>query len=230
MDPKVEITKQGSIDTLVSGYVPGKVEEAKVPVSEGEMDFSQLLRSLKGHLRSPYRWDAAFAGHYMQDVKAILTARQIDAFLGASEILETETHYKYNIGFFVNKLIRNSYDSGVKEFHLHPSWEIPNLLSNLNPSQRIRIIVSGDVGECCVTKSCNLDVIFENDVREKCGQHASDCSFFIQGKVGSRPGYKSQRCIFRTDTLSNIPELSRYALPDNRIVFVHHDGYEEELK
>ncbi len=227
MVTEIQIAKGKAIDTLVSGYSPRKLEEGKI-IDDCSVDFSELMNELEKNFDKPFSFLTEGTDWFFDYVDTILTAGQINAFLQVSKILQDKENYA-NTGYFVSKLILNSYNSGTREFYLRSNPEVKGLLSNLRFRDRVSVIIEGDLGAACAQYSRNLDVVVHGNVGRYFGYGTSDSIFFLKGDADFSVGYQSSNCVFKTDRTPTLVKLM--SIPkDGKKIFIHHDGYEEVLK
>ncbi len=187
---KLEIRKKHGVEDLISGYTPKKVEHGLLLNSTGGK-FTRLLRKFQKMLDQP---DSI--SHPHQRIRDVLTPREIDNFLQLASIEKHARIRKYT-GYFIDRLIQNSYDAGYNDFILHTP-KLLEICSGLKGVEnQLKVKVYGDIYSC--GSSCNCVQISFFGESTSLGERATD-SVFEAGDVGNI-GTNAINCKFQAGKL-----------------------------
>ncbi len=215
---EVGIEKRKGIDSFVKDYSPGKTEEEKELLSEGN-HLSELLAAYKEYDKN-YRERKGL----LEGLDTVLSPSAINSFLYLALDRVREHDYSYTMGRFVSQLIWNAYADGVSEFVLNAG--------NLPPINDLGI-------DLVAVKERRLSLTINGPVGDALGLRASNADFTVHGPSAEKchPGGDSLNCTFSTSDLSTLINFynhiicSRHNLSfQNRIFFIHKDGSKEEVR
>lgn len=209
------ITRSNGIEGLVEGYVPGVVEEDRIEVA-GEDRFAELLEKYVGYLSVP---DFGQDHEVIEkSITEILTPEEIDAFLQATAAYEDQEWFKEKTGFFISRLLQNSYNHSYNNFSLN--------MENIYPVNYICFKLTG-------TKERPIMVTIEGNVGYCLGFCSQgDSCFTIKGNVGEGSGVRAQRSTFKTTNSGAVDVLKRFVPKEqgNKIIFILPDGREQIIQ
>ncbi len=214
-DSRIEIRKRKGIDTLVSGYSPGKVEESKGPTVVGGsklMEFLKKYEAFLDHCKRTYMNIGGIAQHsfYVRDPDAepepALTPEEINILLQHTTKYENHDMYTWATGKFIDDLITNSYNQGYNNFTMNTRGLIPmdylgcfpqgyDFCERINNKQLI-FNVSGDVKDFCGETAKGSNLSFQSNVGDMCCWGARSCNVTIHGNVGCQCAVESSYSTF----------------------------------
>jgi len=126
----------------------------------------------------------------LDEVKAILTPEQINTFLQATIPYEAHKNYAENTGYFITKLIQNSYDAGNNGFKLNTNT-LPTAINYIGlklegkKDKPLELLVEGDVGYLCGYAAKYSTISIAGDAGNWCGAEAKHSKINIAGDAGN---------------------------------------------
>ncbi len=235
----IEIRKRKGIDSLVSGYTPGKVEEKKETCVVGECDYLKLFKKyINTQPLYPYLKLLLSMGSYTERVKyidEILTPSEICSFVNLIEV-----HPHGCSGLFISRLIQNSYDAGYNDFSLNTqNLKLEYLGAELcgSKNKKISLSIEGDAGYECGLNAKHIHLTLHGDAGTYLGHRAVRSIFTIHGLIQRPFGYASSGCVFRTSNKKTLRELTNkvWTRRDGKssgttVALIHPDGMEEVME
>jgi len=211
-------------------------EEKKEQTVEGSMLFEGLEELLKEYeeVLEIDSWDWIKIHdviYWKREIKAILKPEQINYVLQATAKYEEHENYVENTGYFITKLIQNSYDAGHNKFKLNTStltkridyigWKLKG-----RKGKPLELLVEGDVGDWFCSWAEYVSMSIKGDIGDNFGSFARYSSFNINGNLGFLWGFSATRSIFKTSNRETFENLKRYRNKENKIYFIKPDGRE----
>jgi len=223
---------------------PDEKRKAKI---EGSLLFEGLEDVLKQYEKILEMKIDYYACNAVERIKTVLEPEQINTFLQATIPFETHKNYAENTGYFITKLIQNSYNAGHNRFKLGTKvltkrikdigWQLKG-----KEGKPLELLVEGDVGNWCGTEAeystisiagnagdwCGamakyLSLSIEGDVGNDCCKWIEHSFVIIDGNAGHRLGYGAKGTVFKTPNRETFEELKQYVSRDkkNKIYFIH---------
>ncbi len=180
MELHTAVKKTKSIDALVSGYSPAKVEEEKELIASPH--FPQIREDYEQYLKY-HGPDFMLKGDHYD----VITPQMINSFLVYSIKYEHQSLYRTNTGKFISSLIHRCSNNGHAEFSLSPVSIIDYLAWNLR-SRELEVQVNEDVGKHFAAKSRYLKAEVQGRAGDFFGCGAKDCTLHLHGSAGTRCG------------------------------------------
>ena len=118
----------------------------------------------------------------------VLTPAQISTFIKITEKRKHDADYGARKGRFLTGLVQKSYDAGYNNFMLDLSG--PQLIRDIGDClkgtehNRLKIRITGDIGDWCAVESSYCDFKIEGDVGQSLARYAKHSSFAIKGDAG----------------------------------------------
>ena len=241
------ITKKKGIDSLVSGYTPGKVEEKKEMTVRGENNFHQLYGSFEEFISGPC---SLFADQLSDELNRslsyqILSPSEINTFLSGMIQFENLPFYKMHAAFFISKLIQDSYEAGNNDFTIDATIlsEMSHLGSHLKGKEDapLRTTIRGDGLRYLGANSRYTKIRYEGNADLGFGASAENCKFILQGDAGSYFALNASdsiftingsiidvatphHCTFKTDNKETLERLKEIIPVHNKIIYIDKEG------
>ncbi len=206
----LSIQKKKGIDTLVSGYSPGKVEEEKTPMATEESPFAALWDKYISWSQQVISNLEPIGKKFIQQpgyFDEVLTPLQINVFLQDSVRFPEEV-VPLHFGRFITKLIQNSYDNGYNNFLLHPPTPISCLCEDARGgSKPLSVIVEGEMGVYTAGGAERIELT-------------------VLGSWGSFFCIGAQDSVFKTNSRDYVDYLIQEIPEGNKIMFIDEHGKE----
>jgi len=140
-------------------------------------------------------WEKAY--NATKKVKAVLKPDKINTFLQATIPYEAHKRYAENTGYFITKLIQNSYNAGNNGFKLVTkalSKKINNIGWELKgkKDKPLELLVEGDVGKECGAGAEHSTISITGNAGDGCGVLAKYSTISIAGNAGKECGYEAE--------------------------------------
>jgi len=242
---ETEITRKKGIDTLVSGYSPGKVEEENEIKVADSVDYGGLFKKYKRFKeivdfprRPEERW-----------VDEVLSPDEINLFLQTYFIHEDNRNVTA-MGLFTSRLLQNSYLGGYNNFkismkNIPPIDSLGTCLWGCEENPLV-MTIDGNVGgsfgfkafNCRLTVNGDVDFLshgMENSIITIHGEYEKD-DLDVAPIIGIRLGFTqiSGNCTFKSSQYSTAKKLADLAYckreANNKVFFIHPDGREELME
>ena len=185
-------------------------------------------------------------------MRDVLTPLEINTFLQTTIHYEQHHNYSDATGFFISRLIHNSYNAGHTNFQLD--------LTSFKPIHRVGYTIKSDLKNPCIihvagTVGSNFGAHSENTVFTAagagnfCGYNCKNSVFTI-GTAGDflavdstdsiftitkgplLYGFNNKQCTFKTTDVVQLKRFEKYYYfneQGHRLFFIHPDGSEEEV-
>ena len=235
MPTAAPIKKGGGIDEILKGQTPGKLDVEKEPAVARREEFETLL--LKYELA--LELDISPREKYLREMKktvGVLTPEEIDLFLQTTVRYENHEKYCSSTGYFISRLIQDSYDAGHNDFTLNTKGlrGLDKLCTELKGKKKnpLKVTINGNAGNCCGEDSKRSLFYIEGNAGDDCGRVSKKSVFCVSGDVGSKCGSWSKKSTFKTPNRETLGKMykdiddSKYG---GRVVFIKPDGTEEEV-
>ena len=223
-----EIIRKRGIDTLVSGYVPQKVEEEKKTTIIAGKDYHNLLARYEHFLGEVQYWGPydlfQEAMDETEEIEDILKPNEINSLLQLTYLYEEHDDF-WMTGHFMWRLFDNSIRAGYMNFTVKAHPEISSFCGHLRGTaeEPLLINVKGKTGgglcSCCRNVICRLD----GDAGDYVGEFSRDSEFTINGDIGINCGYRSINCSFKTGNKETLQKMLLSA-PRKSSVWYVEDG------
>ncbi len=192
------VTKGKGIDHLVSGYTPGKVEEAKQMQVMGDNKLKRLLERYKELFDKRNGFPLQYLERKAQiDLRFqdVLSPGDINAFLLMTKEFAGQKYNDDLTSLLLSRLIQNSYVAGEREFRLHVPQKI-KAIAYLGGSEegKLKLHLRGDFDQFCCADSCFLDVFIDGNVGLSFAMKSEDSSYHIKGNVDHQCAIYAKRC------------------------------------
>ncbi len=183
----VEIIKNPGIDTLVSGYSPGKVEEETAIITEGSAALSEAV----DHYTSwgkPSLASASIKKLWPKiKVRTILKPEEIAAFLRISEIHE-DTHSNVT-SVFISKLVQNSFDAGYNDFRLSGELQyfsdLPYKFKG-REDKLLKVVMDDGAPYKCGNRAEYIEVYAQHHCSSNLGSYSKHSKYHVAGDIIGR--------------------------------------------
>ena len=205
MPTKAEIKKGNGIEDLFRGFAAGKPEETR-KIAVDESLFGSLIEQYAGFLdlEIPVEEEEAAEEDRVfkltHDVKQILDPDAIYLFLQTITGYENHENYGFYTGYFISKLMQNSYGAGYNDFTLNTisPINVAGIGSFLKGRKEdpIRLTVDSDVGYGCGMNSKYLVACVKGSAGMDLGASADRCVFDVRGNTGDYCGYGAVKSVF----------------------------------
>ncbi len=200
---RTEVVKGKSIEGLVGRYSPKKVEEEKEV--ENNPNIAAALSRYQEWINSPHD-DLV----QINEMDIILTPLQIKSILEVATSSNHHLHRNYS-GYFISKLVQNSYDEGYNNFNFSWSGELYSLPYRGKGTEErpLFITIRGDVGFAFANYNEHSIITLHGYTQYR------------------RYGDYARNCTFKTSKMKTLFYFLRDISTHNEVIFIHRDGSEE---
>ncbi len=164
----LQISKGKGIDTIVSGYSPGKVEEGKEIMHSGGK-YQAFITDFVDYLTHGDPW---FGPKKHSISEFSITPEEINELLPYLAKFEGHQNYLRSIGKFIDELMTLACEGGHTNFVLNTKGFIP-------------IDSLGAFVYFSIKHDKPLNFEFTGDVGSYCGVYANNSEYIIHGNVGN---------------------------------------------
>ncbi len=219
----ISIIRKKTLDQLLEGYTPKKVEEEGEIMTDSE-EYRPLLKKYEKIMEAPSDPSKSFVRDE-NEITEILNPEQIPLFLLHTLRYQDRKNYPLNTAIFLSRLIQNSYQAGYNDFCFESLPDIGGMCSYLLGSKNnpIRIRFKGDIGLFYGAKSEYIEMDIEGNASMNCGHCIKNSRVTIQGSVYQRCGFMAEESVFEIFGTTD----KNCALGSGDSAFIFHNKVDE---
>ena len=213
MNSTAQIKKGKGIEGLFEGFTAGKPEEEK-PIEVAEGRFQELREKYEKFLDAKITpWNDM--DDERRKITDLLMPEDINKFLQITIQYEQHRQYCWRTGYFISRLVQNSYTAGHNEFILDTTAlkEIDYLGSRLEG-----------------TKERPIELTIKGNAGSNFGFWSKDATFNIIGNARDYCGWGVENSTFKITNRETLKRLLNYVPKSNRVIYIHPNGAEEVIR